>query len=202
MSIKVFIPTPLRPYTDKKDTIEVGGTTVSEVLSNLTSKYGEIKKHLYGENGDLRSYVNIYVNDEDIRYLAKDKTPVKESDTVSIIPSIAGGVDVTTIENEIQLSNEEVLRYSRHLIIPEVGLSGQKKLKAAKVLMIGAGGLGSPLGLYLTAAGVGKIGIVDFDVVDLTNLQRQVLHSTQDVGRPKLDSARETLTGINMVSVQ
>lgn len=197
MSIKVFIPTPLRPYTDKKDTIEVGGTTVSEVLSNLTSKYGEIKKHLYGENGDLRSYVNIYVNDEDIRYLAKDKTPVKESDTVSIIPSIAGGVDVTTIENEIQLSNEEVLRYSRHLIIPEVGLSGQKKLKAAKVLMIGAGGLGSPLGLYLTAAGVGKIGIVDFDVVDLTNLQRQVLHSTQDVGRPKLDSARETLTGIN-----
>lgn len=197
MSIKVFIPTPLRPYTDKKDTVEVGGTTVSEVLSNLTSKYGEIRQHLYGENGDLRSYVNIYVNDEDIRYLAKDKTPVKESDTVSIIPSIAGGIDVTTVEDEIQLSNEEVLRYSRHLIIPEVGMFGQKKLKAAKVLMIGAGGLGSPLGLYLTAAGVGKIGIVDFDVVDLTNLQRQVLHSTHDVGRPKLDSARETLSGIN-----
>ncbi|HUI30522.1 MAG TPA: molybdopterin-synthase adenylyltransferase MoeB [Candidatus Acidoferrales bacterium] len=101
------------------------------------------------------------------------------------------------MEDEVQLSNEEVLRYSRHLIIPEVGLSGQKKLKAAKVLMIGAGGLGSPLGLYLAAAGVGKIGIVDFDVVDLTNLQRQVMHSTPDIGRPKLDSARETLNGIN-----
>jgi len=199
MSIKVFIPTPLRPYTDKKDTVEVVGNTVGEVLENLTWKYGDIRQHLYGENGDLRSYVNIYVNDEDIRYLEKDKTPVKESDTVSIIPSIAGGVDVTTVETQdvTSLTNEEILRYSRHLIIPEVGLSGQKKLKAAKVLMIGAGGLGSPLGLYLAAAGVGKIGIVDFDVVDLTNLQRQVLHSTDDVGRPKLDSARETLNGIN-----
>jgi len=197
MQVKVFIPTPLRPYTDKKDTVEVGGSTVGEVLQNLTSKYGDIRQHLYGENGDLRSYVNIYVNDEDIRYLSKDKTPVKESDTVSIVPSIAGGVEVTTVEDEVQLSNEEILRYSRHLIIPEVGLSGQKKLKAARVLMIGAGGLGSPLGLYLAAAGIGKIGIVDFDVVDLTNLQRQVLHSTQDVGRPKLDSARETLNGIN-----
>ena len=197
MSIKIFIPTPLRPYTEKKDTVEVGGNTVGEVLQNLTLKYGDIRQHLYGENGSLRSYVNIYVNDEDIRYLAKEKTPVKESDTVSIIPSIAGGADVTTVEEEISLSNEEVLRYSRHIIIPEVGLSGQKKLKAAKVLMIGAGGLGSPLGLYLAAAGIGKIGIVDFDVVELTNLQRQVLHSTGDIGRPKLESARETLNGIN-----
>jgi adenylyltransferase/sulfurtransferase len=197
MSIKVFIPTPLRPYTEKKEIVEVNGHTVDDVLRNLTSKYSDIRQHLYSENGDLRSYVNIYVNDEDIRYLEKEKTQLKESDTVSIIPSIAGGVGVTTFEDEIQLSNEEVLRYSRHLIIPEVGLSGQKKLKAAKVLMIGAGGLGSPLGLYLAAAGIGKIGIVDFDVVDLTNLQRQVLHFTQDVGRSKLDSARETLYGIN-----
>lgn len=199
MSIKVFIPTPLRPYTDKRDTVEVDGRTVGEVLQNLTSKYGQVRQHLYAENGSLRSYVNIYVNDEDIRYLAKDRTPVKETDTVSIVPSIAGGVEVDTenMESDVRLSNEEILRYSRHLIIPEVGLKGQKKLKAAKVLMIGAGGLGSPLGLYLTAAGVGKIGIVDSDVVDVTNLQRQVLHSTEDVGRPKLDSARETLQSIN-----
>ncbi|MCL4511139.1 MAG: molybdopterin-synthase adenylyltransferase MoeB [Bacteroidetes bacterium] len=199
MSIKVFIPTPLRPYTDKRDTVEVDGRTVGEVLQNLTSKYGQVRQHLYAENGSLRSYVNIYVNDEDIRYLAKDRTPVKETDTVSIVPSIAGGVEVDTenVESDVRLSNEEILRYSRHLIIPEVGLKGQKKLKAAKVLMIGAGGLGSPLGLYLTAAGVGKIGIVDFDVVDVTNLQRQVLHSTEDVGRSKLDSARETLQSIN-----
>ncbi|HET9783857.1 MAG TPA: molybdopterin-synthase adenylyltransferase MoeB [Terriglobales bacterium] len=95
------------------------------------------------------------------------------------------------------LSQQEILRYSRHLIIPEFGIAGQRKLKAARVLTIGAGGLGAPVGMYLAAAGVGKIGIVDFDVVDFTNLQRQVIHSTADVGRPKLDSARETLQAIN-----
>src|SRR3989338_8942428 len=95
------------------------------------------------------------------------------------------------------LSPQEILRYSRHLIMPEVGMEGQLKLKQGKVLLIGAGGLGSPLGLYLAAAGVGKLGLVDFDVVDFTNLQRQVLHSTADVGRSKLESARETLQGLN-----
>jgi len=95
------------------------------------------------------------------------------------------------------LNNEEILRYSRHLIMPEVGMEGQLKLKAARVLCIGAGGLGSPLALYLAAAGVGTLGLVDFDVVDFTNLQRQSIHSTADVGRPKLQSAREKLTAIN-----
>jgi sulfur-carrier protein adenylyltransferase/sulfurtransferase len=96
-----------------------------------------------------------------------------------------------------KLSKDEVLRYSRHLIMPEVGMEGQLKLKQAKVLCIGAGGLGSPLALYLAAAGVGKLGIVDFDIVDFTNLQRQIIHDTSDVGRPKLTSARETIADIN-----
>ena len=95
------------------------------------------------------------------------------------------------------LSNEEVARYSRHLIMPEVGMDGQLKLKAASVLCIGAGGLGSPVAMYLAAAGVGRLGIVDFDVVDYSNLQRQVIHGTPDVGRPKLESARDTLHAIN-----
>ena len=95
------------------------------------------------------------------------------------------------------LSNDEVLRYSRHLIMPEVGMAGQEKLKAARVLCVGAGGLGSPLALYLAAAGVGTLGLVDFDVVDYTNLQRQIIHTTEDVGRPKLDSASEKLGAIN-----
>src|SRR5262250_2015158 len=95
------------------------------------------------------------------------------------------------------LTNEEVLRYSRHLIMPEVGMVGQQKLKAARVLCIGAGGLGSPLALYLAAAGVGTLGLVDFDVVDSTNLQRQIIHTTDDVGRPKLDSAAEKLAAMN-----
>jgi molybdopterin/thiamine biosynthesis adenylyltransferase/rhodanese-related sulfurtransferase len=96
-----------------------------------------------------------------------------------------------------QLSNEEILRYSRHLIIPDVALGGQRRLKAARVLLIGAGGLGSPLALYLSAAGVGTLGLVDFDVVDVTNLQRQVLHGTKDVGRSKLDSARDRIVDVN-----
>ena len=95
------------------------------------------------------------------------------------------------------LTNEEVLRYSRHLIMPEVGMVGQQKLKTARVLCIGAGGLGSPLALYLAAAGVGTLGLVDFDVVDSTNLQRQIIHTTDDVGRPKLDSAAEKLAAMN-----
>ena len=97
----------------------------------------------------------------------------------------------------IELSRAEIERYSRHLIMPEVAMAGQKRLKASSVLLIGAGGLGSPLGLYLAAAGLGRIGLVDFDVVDASNLQRQILHTTDDVGRPKLQSAREHLTAIN-----
>ena len=95
------------------------------------------------------------------------------------------------------LNKEEIARYSRHLIMPEVGMEGQRKLKAASVLLIGAGGLGSPLGLYLTAAGVGRIGLVDFDVVDYSNLQRQVIHGTKDVGRSKLQSAKDRLADVN-----
>src|SRR5690348_6959802 len=95
------------------------------------------------------------------------------------------------------LTNEEVLRYSRHLIMPEVGMDGQLKLKEAKVLLIGSGGLGAPLGLYLAAAGVGRMGIVDFDTVDFTNLQRQVTFGTSDVGRKKLEAARERLSNLN-----
>jgi len=105
---------------------------------------------------------------------------------------------VTEVKPEAApLTNDEILRYSRHLIMPEVGMEGQQKLKAARVLCIGAGGLGSPLALYLTAAGVGTLGIVDFDVVDYTNLQRQIIHTTADVGRKKLDSAGEKLKAIN-----
>jgi molybdopterin/thiamine biosynthesis adenylyltransferase/rhodanese-related sulfurtransferase len=97
----------------------------------------------------------------------------------------------------MELNNDEIRRYSRHLILPEVGLAGQKKIKATSVLCIGAGGLGSPIAMYLAAAGIGKLGIVDFDTVDYSNLQRQILHADADVGRPKAQSAKETITGIN-----
>jgi adenylyltransferase/sulfurtransferase len=197
---KILIPTPLRPFTEKQDAVEIDGNTIGELLQNLTTKYGGLKQHLYSADGKLRSFVNIYVNDDDIRYLQKDQTPLKKGDTVSIIPSVAGGApSVVTKEQRAlpELSGDEVKRYSRHLIMPEVGVDGQRKLKAAKVLCIGAGGLGSPAAMYLAAAGIGTIGIVDFDVVDFSNLQRQIIHSTPDVGRPKLHSAKDRLTALN-----
>jgi molybdopterin/thiamine biosynthesis adenylyltransferase/rhodanese-related sulfurtransferase/molybdopterin converting factor small subunit len=194
---KILIPTPLRQYTEKKDTVQVKGATIGEALSDLTSQHPDLRRNLFNEEGKLRSFVNVYLNDEDIRYLNKDATPVKDSDTVSIVPSIAGGSALETAAPTATLSKEEILRYSRHLIMPEVGMEGQLKLKAAKVLLIGTGGLGAPLGLYLAAAGVGRIGLVDFDVVDFTNLQRQVIHGTKDVGRKKLDSAADSMLDIN-----
>jgi molybdopterin/thiamine biosynthesis adenylyltransferase/rhodanese-related sulfurtransferase/molybdopterin converting factor small subunit len=197
MPNRVLIPTPLRPFTGKQDVVEVSGTTVGELLSNLTRQYEGLKKHLYTDDGRLRSFVNIYINDEDIRYLQKEQTPVKAGDTLSIIPSVAGGSGAAAIEELPALTSMDIRRYSRHLILPEVGVDGQRKLKAGKVLCIGAGGLGSPVALYLAAAGVGRIGIVDFDVVDYSNLQRQILHGTPDVGRPKLESARNKINAIN-----
>lgn len=194
----IFIPTALRQYVDNRDAVTVSGTTVREALSSLTTQHPDLKKHLYSDSGKLRSFVNIYLNDDDIRYLEQEETAVKETDEISIVPSIAGGLlEVEECSSEAELTNDEVKRYSRHLIMPEVGMEGQKKLKKASVLMIGAGGLGSPLGLYLAAAGIGRIGIVDFDTVDFTNLQRQVLHGTKDVGRPKLQSAKDRLSDIN-----
>jgi sulfur-carrier protein adenylyltransferase/sulfurtransferase len=210
MATRILIPTPLRPFTDKKDAVDAEGKTIGELLADLTAKHAGLKAHLYNDQGKLRSFVNVYVNDEDIRYLQKEQTPVSAADTVSIIPSVAGGVErgsgVLSAPASAErtpdpllptLTNDEVKRYSRHLIMPEVGVDGQRRLKAGKVLCIGAGGLGSPAALYLAAAGVGTLGIVDFDTVDVSNLQRQVLHSTADIGRSKLDSAKEKLHALN-----
>jgi molybdopterin/thiamine biosynthesis adenylyltransferase/rhodanese-related sulfurtransferase/molybdopterin converting factor small subunit len=195
---KILIPTALRQFTEQKDAVDVSGATVGEALSSLTAQYPNLRKNLFNDAGKLRSFVNIYVNDEDIRYLEKTETKVEGNTTLSIIPSIAGGAaSLAEAEVATTLTNEEVARFSRHLILSEVGVEGQVKLKNAKVAMIGAGGLGAPVGLYLAAAGVGRVGIVDFDVVDVSNLQRQVIHGTRDLGRKKLDSAADRMKDIN-----
>jgi len=129
---KILIPTPLRQYADKKDSVHLAGATVGEVLTSLTSQYADLRRHLYNDQGKLRSFVNVYVNDEDIRYLSKEATPLTDGDTVSIVPSIAGG-SAGVAAPPVTLSKDEILRYSRHLIMPEVGMEGQLKLKAAKV---------------------------------------------------------------------
>ena len=203
---KIALPTPLRPYADGLDSVLSQGSTVGDVLADLTARHPKLRRHLFDDRGKLRSFVNVYKNDEDVRFLDGEATGVGEADTLWIVPSIAGGAPVAAdavagqqaVQGELPaLSNEEIRRYSRHLIIPEVGLQGQKKLKAAKVLCVGAGGLGSPLALYLAAAGVGTLGIVDFDVVDESNLQRQILHGTSAVGRSKLASAAARLRDVN-----
>src|SRR5678810_689173 len=110
---------------------------------------------------------------------------------ISLLP------DLPSRPRFMELSNDEIRRYSRHLILPEVGMAGQKKICATSVLCIGAGGLGSPIAMYLAAAGIGKLGLLDFDSVDFSNLQRQIIHGTEDVGRPKTASAKETINDIN-----
>lgn len=202
MTVIVRIPAPLRPFTDGQAEVIVSGATVGEALSQLVQRHSALRRHLYAEDGRLRSFVNTYLNREDTRHLQGDDTPLSEGDAITIVPSIAGGAGdaldpPATPPLPAQLSHEEILRYSRHLIMPEVGMDGQRRLRHARVLLIGAGGLGSPAALYLAAAGVGTLGMVDYDVVDSTNLQRQLLHGTRDVGRPKLDSARDRLADIN-----
>jgi adenylyltransferase/sulfurtransferase len=204
MAVTVFIPTALRQFAGDRTEISVEAATVGEALDRVTGEHAELRRHLYGEQNTLRNFVNVYVNDEDIRHAQRLDTPVRDGDTVSIIPAIAGGAATETEAGPASgadalpaLSNDEIARYSRHLIMPEVGVEGQRKLKAARVLMIGTGGLGAPTGMYLAAAGVGTLGVVDFDVVDASNLQRQIVHGTKDVGRPKIESARDRLNDIN-----
>jgi len=193
MSIEIRLPTALRVFADKQDKIEVDAKTVGAALDQMFGRHDRLKAQLLGPDGKLRSFVNVYVNEDDARDKQGLNTPVKDGDTVLIVPAIAGGSTVA----EVELDKAELIRYNRHIILPEVGLEGQKKLKSSAVLCIGAGGLGSPLALYLAAAGVGRIGIVDFDVVDASNLQRQILHDTPSVGTPKLQSAKKRLQALN-----
>src|SRR6185369_7555818 len=124
MAVKVLIPTPLRPYTGNQGVVEIDGANVGELLRNLTSKHGDLKPHLYSADGRLRSFVNIYLYDEDIWYLKREETPVGSADTLSIVQSVAGGAP-TALMPEValpELTDDEIRRYSRHLIMPEVGV--------------------------------------------------------------------------------
>jgi len=186
----VIIPTPLRKFTNNTARLEVGAGTIHDTVQELTLNFPDLKKHLLDEGGNIRSYVNIFVGSDDIRNLQQEKTSVGKDTVISIVPAIAGG-------SPSGFTKEELARYNRHIIIPGFGMEAQLKLKAAKVLVIGSGGLGSPVLLYLAAAGVGTIGIVDFDVVDDSNLQRQVLFGIDEIGKPKVEAARRRLASLN-----
>ncbi len=199
----IRLSTPLRPYANGQIEVYLNGNTVGEVIGNLVDRFPALQPHLYQSNGELRSFVHLFVNDEDVQQLEGLKTPVSNDDRLMILPSIAGGSQApapssTQVGKALpELTHAEIMRYSRHLLIPDVGLEGQRKLKAASILIIGTGGLGSPVALYLAAAGVGKIGLVDYDVVDESNLQRQVIHGTSRLGQLKVESARDRILDLN-----
>ncbi len=201
MAVKVLIPTTLRLFTNQQSELELEGTTAREIIQSLADEYPETKKALYDENGELRAFINVFVNSDNIKNLQHWDTPVKDGDEVMLIPAIAGGSERESVLGDDvkgeKLSNDEIQRYSRHLLLKEVGVKGQKRLKAAKVLIVGLGGLGAPLAQYLAAAGVGTIGLIDFDEVEESNLQRQVIHGSRDIGRPKVASAKDSIRQIN-----
>ncbi|MFD1776384.1 molybdopterin-synthase adenylyltransferase MoeB [Paenibacillus rhizophilus] len=204
MTVSLLIPTALRSFTDGLSEIGVEAATVEEALAVLTEQFVDLRRHLFTDQGQLRSYVNIYVNEQDIRQKNGLQTALSDGDDVMLVPSIAGGSPAATegggspdLDGLPELTKDEITRYSRHLILPEVGVEGQRILKKSRVLLIGTGGLGAPIAMYLAAAGVGTLGIVDFDFVDETNLQRQIIHGTRDIGRPKIASAKDRIKSIN-----
>ncbi len=203
----VEIPLSLRSLVGGAARLEVAGATVKEVIDRLVAERPELRRWLLTPGGQIRSSVHLFLNEEDIRNLSRESTPVRPGDVLAIVPAIAGGAPKRRISANRSrraraapragLTAEQLERYSRHLLLPEVGLDGQRRLLDARVLVIGTGGLGSPCATYLAAAGVGEIGLVDFDRVERSNLQRQLLFSTSDVGRPKVEAARDRLEGIN-----
>lgn len=189
-----MLPYALREYTDGAAELPIDATSVEDALAQLVERYPRLRRHLYAEHGGLRGHVRIYLNADEV--VERGEHSVDDGDTIMIVPSIAGGAREAAAPHET-FEPAEIARYARHISLPEIGWEGQRRLHDARVLIVGAGGLGSPIGLYLAAAGIGTIGLVDFDDVDLSNLHRQVLFATSDVGRAKVDAASERLAGIN-----
>lgn len=202
MSVKVLVSATLRTFTGRISSFSLEKDTVLGVLSTLTDEYPDFKNALYDENGELRQFIHIYVNDVNIQQLQKLETRLHSGDTVLLLPSIAGGAPVDSVipqerRKEAKLDDGEIEQFSKHLMLREIGVKGQKSIKAAKVLICGLGSLGSVLAQYLAVAGVGTIGLADFDVVTIHNLQNQVLYGRRDLKRPKVMSAKDKIKGVN-----
>jgi adenylyltransferase/sulfurtransferase len=193
VTARVQLPAALREYTAGAAEIDVDAPDVDTALREIATRFPALRRHLFTDRGELRGFVRVYLNADDIG--ASDRggaTPLRPGDTLTIVPSIAGGaVPADTF------APAEVARYARHITLPEIGWEGQRRLKEARVIIIGAGGLGSPASLYLAAAGVGTIGLADFDVVDTSNLQRQVIYGSSDIGERKVRAAARRLRDVN-----
>ncbi len=198
-AVSVYIPTPFRKFAGNRQHVTAEGSDVAEVLANLDKQFPGFRDLVFGAGGtEVPRHINIYVNKTEISALDGVTTKLNDGDEVAVIPAMAGGSGDEPERKRIgALTAEQVNRYSRHIIMPQVGPSGQRKIMESSVLIIGAGGLGSPIAVYLALAGIGKIGVVDFDTVDISNLQRQILHQNADIGKSKAISAKETINAYN-----
>ena len=202
MSVSVYISATLRGFANRNHTVQIEGGAVREILKRLPEEYPELQKVLFDETGQLRAFVNLYLNEENVTAESKWDTEIRDGDSLLLLPAIAGGAPVESVISDerrkaVSLDDAEIERYNRHLMLREIGVKGQKRIKAAKVVILGAGALGSPVIQYLAAAGVRTLRVVDFDEVSLGNLQNQVIHGTRDIHRPKTASARDTIKAIN-----
>ncbi|HEX6988857.1 MAG TPA: ubiquitin-like small modifier protein 1 [Bacillota bacterium] len=198
--MRVYIPTPYRDATGGRSEVTVDAGSVRELAERLVREYPDLRRRIFDDDGRIAHHLNVYVNGEEIRSLQGEGTALGEDDEVALIPAMAGGSreDAGRADDgPAVLTDDQLQRYSRHILLEEVGIEGQARLLRSKVAIIGAGGLGAPAAVYLAAAGVGTLGIIDADRVDLTNLQRQILHFTHDVGRFKTQSARRHLEDLN-----
>ncbi|MCR5356668.1 MAG: molybdopterin-synthase adenylyltransferase MoeB [Lachnospiraceae bacterium] len=200
--MKVYISATLRNFFGRNSVIDASGSTIKDILGFLTDEYPDSKEILYDASGKLRSFIQIYVGSENRTETDKWYKELKEDDEVLLLPAIAGGAPNESIisderRKEISFDDKEIERFGKHLLLREIGVKGQKRIKAARVVVIGAGALGSPVIQYLAAAGVGTIKVVDFDEVSLENLQSQVIHTSRDVKRPKVASAKDKVRNID-----
>ncbi|HEV2428823.1 MAG TPA: molybdopterin-synthase adenylyltransferase MoeB [Thermoplasmata archaeon] len=216
--ILIQLSPPLVPSSGSERQLRVSAATVGDSLRELSNLRPALRDRIFRADGRLRRDLAVFLNGTDIRNLEGNDTSVRDGDELRIVPSLSGGSGRRVPTRSAlrrshasarpptrklptgpraELRPEEMRRYGRHLLLPEIGLGGQERLKASKVAIVGAGGLGAPAALYLAAAGVGEIGLIDFDRVDVSNLQRQVLFGTSDVGRSKIEAGRARLRELN-----
>lgn len=191
--VRLRIPASLRSHARDREELVIETDTLAGLLQQLAESEPLLASRLLADDGTRRPYVRLFLDGREVDAGVHGPVPITEDSVLTVVASIAGGRP----GESRSLTPEEELRYHRQLILPGFGEEGQVRLREAGVLLIGAGGLGSPAALYLAAAGVGRIGLVDADTVDLSNLHRQILHGTTSLGRPKVDSAAETLARLN-----
>jgi adenylyltransferase/sulfurtransferase len=202
MKVTVQFSSTLRTFTDSQPQLALDAQTVGQALTQLERQYPAVTQAFYDERHRLRPFICLYHNDEPLTLPQDERLPLADGDRLLLLPIVAGGAGKASIisdqrRKEQTLDEQEVERYGNHLLLKDISVKGQKRLKAARVLIVGLGSLGSAAAQYLAAAGVGTLGLADFDMVSLSNLQTQVLHSTRDVRRPKVASAKDSLRAIN-----